>query len=117
MQDIYKNIEKYNLGKKHKVLIVFDDIITDMISNKKLNPIVTEFLIRGRKLNISFIFITPSYFKVTKEVRLNTAYVFIMKIPNKIELQQIAINHLSDIDFKDFMKIIENVLQTILFFG
>ena len=105
MQDIYKNIEKYNLGKKHKVLIVFDDIITDMISNKKLNPIVTEFLIRGRKLNISFVFITPSYFKVTKEVRLNTTHVFIMKIPNKIELQQIAINYLSDIDFKDFMKI------------
>ena len=76
-----------------------------MINNKKLNPIVTELFIRGRKLNISIVFITQSYFKVPKEVRLNTTHFSIMKIPNKRELKPIAINHSSDIDFQDFMKI------------
>ena len=75
MKDVYKNIEKYNLGKKCKVLIiVFDDLIADMINNKKLNPIVTELFIRGRKLNISIVFNTQSYFKVSKDVRLNSPH-------------------------------------------
>ena len=104
MQDFYRNIEVYNLGKKRKILIVFDDMIADMINNKKFNTIVTELFIRGRKLNISIVFITQSYFKVPKDVRLNSAPFFIMKILNKRELQQIALNHSSDIDFKDFMK-------------
>ena len=86
MQDVYKNIEDYNPGKKRKILIVFDDIIADMINNKKLNPVVTELFIRGRKLNISIIFITQSYFKVPKDVRLNSTHFVIMKIPNKREL-------------------------------
>ena len=98
MQDVYKIIEDYNPGKKRKVLIVFDDMIADMINNKKLNSIVTELFIRGRKLNISIVFITQSYFKVTKDVRLNSTHFFIMRIPNKRELQQIALNHSSDID-------------------
>ena len=76
-----------------------------MINNKKLNPIVTELFIRGIKLNISIVFITQSYFKVPKDVRLNSTHFFIMKILNKRELQQIALNHSSDIDFKDFIKI------------
>ena len=76
-----------------------------MINNNKLNPMVTELFIRGRKLNISIVFITQSYFKVTKDVRLNTKHFFIMKIPNKRELQQIALNHSSDIDFKHFINI------------
>ena len=76
-----------------------------MINNKKLNPIVTELFIGGRKLNISIVFITQSCFKVPKDVRLNSTHFFIMKIPNKRELQQIALNHSSDIDFKDFIKI------------
>ena len=105
MEDVYKNIADYNIGKKHKELIIFDDMIADMINNKKLNPIVTELFIRGRKLNISIAFITQSYFKVPKDVRLNSTHFFIMKIPNKRELQQIALNHSSDIDFKDFIKI------------
>ena len=71
-----------------------------MINNNKLNPIVTELFIRGRKLNIFIVFITQSYFKVPKDVRLNSTRFFIMKIPNKRELQQIALNHSSDIDFK-----------------
>ena len=104
MQDVYRNIEDYNQDKKRKVLIVFDDMIADMISNKKLNPIIKELFIRGRKLNISIVFITQSYFKVPKDVRLNSTHFFIMKIPNERELQQIALNHSSDINFKDFMK-------------
>ena len=106
-----KNIEEYNICKKRKKLIVFDDMIADIINNRNLNPVVTELFVGGRKLNISFVFITQSYFKVPKHVRLNSAHFFIMKIPNKRELQQIALNHSSDIDFKDFIKIYKYVLQ------
>ena len=86
MHDLYKNIDDYNLDKENKILIVFDDMIADMIHNKKLNLIVTEFFIRGRKLNISLVFITQSYLKVPKDVRLNTSHFLIAKIPNKREL-------------------------------
>ena len=80
-------------------------MIADILSNKKLNPRVTELFIRGRKLNISFVFITQSCFAATKNIRRNSVCHFIMKIPNKQELQQIAFNHSSDIDFKDFMNL------------
>ena len=70
MRDVYKNSEDYNPRKNRKVLIVFDDMIADMINNKKLNPVVTELFIRGRKINTSNVFITQSYFKVPKDVRL-----------------------------------------------
>ena len=76
MQDVYKNIEDYNPIKKRKVLIIFDDMIADMINNNKLNPIVTELSTRGRKLNISIVFITQSYFKVLKDARLNSTHFF-----------------------------------------
>ena len=76
-----------------------------MINNKQLNTTVNELSIRGRKLNISIVFITQSYFRVSKDVRLSSTDFFIMKLPNKKELQQIALNHSSDINFKDFMKI------------
>ena len=105
MHDAYKNIDHYNPDKENKILIVFDDMIADMINNKKLNSIVTELFSRGRKLNISLVFITQSYFKVPKDVRLNTTHFFIMKIPNKRELQQIIINHSSDRNTKDFINI------------
>ena len=105
MHDVYKNIDNYNPDKENKILIVFDDMIADMINNKKLNSIVTELFIRGRKLNISLVFITQSYFKVPKDVRLNSTHFFILKIPNKGELQQIAVNHSLDISSKDFIKI------------
>ena len=105
MYDVYKNIDDYNPDKENKILIVFDDMIADMINNKKLNSIVTELFIRGRKLNISLVFITQSYSQVPKDVRLNTSHFFIAKIPNKRELQQIAINHSSDINTKDFANI------------
>ena len=105
MHDVYKNINDYNPDKENKILIVFDDVIADMIHDKKLNSIVTELFIRGRKLNISLVFITKSYFRVPKDDRLNTSHFFIAKIPNKRELQQIAMNHSSDINTKDFANI------------
>ena len=108
MQDVYQNINEYNEDKERKILIVFDDMIADVINNKKVNSIVADLFIRGRKLNISLVFITQSYFKVPKDVRLNSTHFFIMKIPNKRELQQIAINHSSDISTKDFTNIYKN---------
>ena len=75
MDDIYENIEEYNPDNEQKILIVFD-MIADMLSNKKLNPVVTELLIRGRKLNISLAFITQSYFAVPKIIRLNSTILF-----------------------------------------
>ena len=80
-------------------------MLADMIHNKKLNSIVTELFIRGRKLNISLVFITQLYFKVPKDVSLNTSHFFITKITNKSELLQIAINHSSDISNKYFANI------------
>ena len=77
--DVYKNIDEYNIDKERKILIVFDDMIADMINNKKLNSIVTELFIRGRKLNISLVFITQSYFKVPRDVKLNTTHFFYHK--------------------------------------
>ena len=104
-QDVCKNIDEYNPDKENKILLVFDDMIADMINNRKLNSVVTELCIRGRKLNISLVFITQSYFNIPKDVRLNTSHFFISKIPNKRQLQQIAINHSSDINTKDFTNI------------
>ena len=83
MDNIYKNIEEYNPNKRRKILIVFDDMIADMLSDKKLNAIVTELLIGCRKLNISLVFITQSYFAVPKNIRLNSTLCVIMKIPSK----------------------------------
>ena len=90
MQDVYKDIDEYNTDKERKILIVFDDMIADMIDNKKLNSVVTELFITGRKINIPLAFITQSYIKVPKDVRLNSTHFFITKIPDKRELQQIA---------------------------
>ena len=76
---VYKNINYYNPVRENKTLIVLDDMIADMIQNKKLNSIRTELFIRGRKLNISLVFNTQSYFKVPKDIRLNTTYIFLQK--------------------------------------
>ena len=78
IEDVYKNIEDYNPYKKRKILIVFDDMIADIINNKKRNPVVTELFIRGRKLGVSIVFVTQTYFKVPKDVRLNSTHFFIM---------------------------------------
>ena len=80
-------------------------MIADVLSNKKLNPIVTELFVRGMKLNISLVFITQSYFALPKNVRLNSIHYLVMKIPNKRELQQIAFNNSSDTDFQDFINL------------
>ena len=105
MQDVYKNIEIYNLEKKSKVLLVFNDVIVDIINKKQINLMVTKLLIGDRILIISLVFITQWYFKVPKEVRLNSTHFFIMKISNKRELEKIFLNHSSNIEFKDFMKV------------
>ena len=84
--DVYENLEDYNRTKKRRVLIVFDDMVADMESNKKLSPIVTELFLRGRKLHISLGFISKSYFRVPKTIRLNATHYFVMKIRNKREL-------------------------------
>ena len=86
MLDVYENIEDYNPDKKRKVIIVFDDMIADMINNNKLNKIVTGLYTRGKKVNISTVFFTQSYFSLPKNVRLNATHFFIMRILNKREL-------------------------------
>ena len=91
-------------------------MIVDMINNKKLNSIVTELFIRGRKLNISLVFITQSYFRVPKDVRLNSTHFFIMKIPNKRELQEIALNHSSHMTLKILLRSTKSVLQNHILF-
>ena len=88
-----------------KILIVFDDMISHVISDKKAQQVLKDLFIRCRKLNISLCFLTQSYFSVPKDVRLNCTHYIIFKLNNKRELQKIAINHSADIDYKDFVKI------------
>ena len=104
MDDVYENINDYNPIRKRKKLIVFDDMIADIMTNKKFQAIIKELFIRCRKLNISLVFITQSYFSVPKDVRLNSTHL-IMKLNNRKELKSIAINHFEDIDYKDLYKI------------
>ena len=104
MDDVYENIDNHNSNRKRKILIVFDDMIADIMTNKKFQAIIKELFIRCGKLNILLLFITQSYFPVPKDVRLNATHL-IMKISNKKELKNIAINHSGDIDIKIFMKI------------
>ena len=107
MDDIYKNIEEFNPNKKQKILLAFDDIITDMLSNKDLNPLGTELFVRGRGPNIPLVLIAQFYFAVPKSIRLNST--------QKRELQQV-INYSSDIGFQDFMNLHKNVLQNHIHF-
>ena len=105
MDDVCSNIDDYNPKRKRKNLVVFDDMIADIITNKTFQVIIKELFIRYRKLNISLVFITQSYFSVPKEIRLNSTHYLIMKIHNKRELQNITIDHLADIDYKGFLRI------------
>ena len=105
MDEVYEKMDDYNLGRERKILIHFDDMIADIMTNRRFQAIIKELFTRCRKLNISLAFITQSYFSVPKDVRLNLTYYFIMKISNRRELQNIAINHSADIDYGDFMKI------------
>ena len=83
MNDIYKKLQEYNPNEKRKILIVFGDTIADMLSNKKVNPIVTDLFVRGRKLKIYFVFMTESYFALPKNIILNSTHYSIMNISNK----------------------------------
>ena len=105
MDDVYVNIDNFNPNRKRKILIVYDDMIADIMTNKKFQAIIKELFIRCRKLNISLVFITQSLFSVPKDFRLNSKHCLIMKINNKRKLQSIAISHFADIDYIDFVKI------------
>ena len=111
MNDVCANIDNYNPNRKRKILIVFDDMIADIMANKKFQSIIKELFIRCRKLNISLVFITQSYFSVPKDVRLNLTHYLIIKINNRKELQNIATDHSADIDYKDFMKIYSECIK------
>ena len=112
MDEVYENIDGYNPSRKRKVLIAFDDMIADIMKNKKSQVIIIkELFIRCRKLNISLAFITQSYFSVPKDVKLNSTHYFIMKINNKRGLKNIAINESADIDYQDFMKIYKECIK------
>ena len=104
MDGIYKTVEEYNPNEKRKIWTFFNDMIADMLSNIKFNPMVTELTL---KLSISLVFITHyillSDFTIPKNIRPNSTHYFIIKIPKKQELQQIMFNHSSDIDLKNFM--------------
>ena len=102
MNDVHENIDNYNPNRKIKILNAFDDMIADIMTNKTFQSIIKELFIRCRKLDISLVFITQSYFSVPKDIRLNSTHYLIMKINHRKELQNIAINHSAGIDYKDF---------------
>ena len=116
MDGVYDNIDDCNSKRKRKVLIVFDDMIADIMTNKTFQAIIKELFIRCKKLNISLVFITQSYFSVSKKVRLNSTHYLIMKIYSRRELQNIAFNHSADIDYKDFLKTYKNCTKEPYFF-
>ena len=105
VDDVFENIDDYNTKRKRRKLIVFHDMIADIMTNTKFQSIIKELFIRCRKLNISIIFITQSYFRTPKDVRLNSTHYLLMKIHSRKELQNIAQGNSGDIDFKHFLKI------------
>ena len=105
MNDVLEDINNYNKNRDEKVLIIFDDMIADIMRSEKFKAIVKELFIRCRKLNISTVFITQSYFRTPKYVRLNSTHYIIMKISNKKELKSIAEENSGHLDFKEFLKI------------
>ena len=108
MDDVFENIDDYNMKRKRRILIVFDDMIADVMTNKKFQFIIKELFISCRKLNISILFTTQSYFRTPKDARLNSTHYSLMKIQSKKELQNIARDNSGDTDFKDFLKIYKN---------
>ena len=105
MDDILSDIEDYNQKRKRKVLIIFDDMISHVMSDKKAQQILKDLFIKCRKLNISLCFLTQAYFSVPKDLRLNCTHYILFELNNRRELQNIAIDHSADIDYKDFIKI------------
>ena len=115
MDNIYNNIDDYNPNRK-MILMFFADMIAYIMNNKKFEVIIKELFIRCRKLNIYLVFITKAYFSVPKEVRLNSIHYLIIKIHNKRDVRNIVINYSSDIDYKDFRIITENIQVKHIFF-
>ena len=115
IDDVYEDVDDYNPSSKRKMLIVFADVIADM-SNKKFQAIIKELFIRCRKLNISLIFITQSDFFVPKDVRLNSTDYLVMKINNRKEFKNIAINNSADIDYNNFVRIYLECTMNLLTF-
>ena len=105
MNDVLENINNYNKNRDKKVLIIFDNMIADIMRSEKFKAIVKELFIRCRKLNISIVFITQSYFRTPKDAKLNSTHYILMKIGNKKELKSIAEENSGHLDFKDFLKI------------
>ena len=111
MDDVYEDIDNYNPKRDKKVLIVFDDMIADIMTNRRFQAIIKELFIRCRKLNILLVFITQSHFSVPKDAGLYTTHYFIMKINGKVELNNVARNDSTDTDYNDFMKIYRECTQ------
>ena len=105
MTDVLDDINNYNKNRDKKVLIIFDDMIADIMRSEKFKAIVKELFIRCRKLNISMVFITQFYFRTPKDARLNSTHYILMKIGNKKESKSIAEKNSGHLDFKDFLKI------------
>ena len=105
---MFTTILMITIQKERKILILFDYMIADIMTNKRFQAIIKKLFIRCRKLNISLVFITQSYFSISKEVGLNSSHYLKMKTHNKSELKNIAINHSADIDYEDFLKIYRN---------
>ena len=116
IDDVYQNIDDYNPSRKRKILIVFDDVIADIMGHKKFQVIIKELFIRCRKLNISLVFISQLYFSVPKDVRSNSTHYLIIKINNRKELQNIAINHSADIDYNNFCQDLHRMHKKTVFF-
>ena len=105
MNDVLDDINNYNKNRDEKVLIVFDNMIADIEHNKKFKRIIKELFYRARKINVSIVFITQSYFRALKDARLNSTHYILMKIGNKKELKRIAEEKSGHLDYKDFLKI------------
>ena len=105
MSDALDDINNYNKNRRKKVLIVFDDMIADIEYNKDFKKIIKELFYRARKINVSIVFITQSYFRTLKDPILNSTHYILMKINNKKELKRIAKEKSGHLDDKDFLKI------------
>ena len=104
MDDVLDDIYNYKKNRDKKVLIVFDDMIADIEYNKNFKRIIKELLYRARKINVSIVFITQSFFRVLKDTRLNSTHYILMKVGNKKELKSIAEEKSGHLDYKDFLK-------------
>ena len=105
MNNVYDDISKYDKKRDKRVLLVFDNMIADIEYNKNFKKMIKELFYRGRKMNISIVFITQSYFRALKDARLNSIHYILMKIGNKKELKSITEEKSGNVDYKDFLEI------------